>query len=145
MQTHMCSQNTAFFYIDDHELTVVKGKSQDFSIEIFDQAVSSKSSINFQLSLPHSWELVYFSGQCFAALAITDPNCFYPDLIFFPYLVVTVEEEEATFAFNSPCSKICGLERFRGSKLHLQRPTSQLWIPTAVLDFAWSALRQGCL
>lgn len=142
---HMYSQNTAFFHIDDHELTPIKGKSEDFSIEIIDQAVSSKSSINLQLSLPHSWELVYLSGQCFVALAITDPNRFYPDVIFSPYLLVTVEEEEATFAFNPPCSKICGLESFEGPILDLRRPTSQIWIPTAALDFPWSAFRQGCV
>lgn len=54
MQMRMCSQNTAFFYIDNRELTPIKGKSQDFSIEIIGQAASSKSSINLQLSLPHS-------------------------------------------------------------------------------------------
>lgn len=89
MQMHMCSQNTAFFYIDDHELTSIKGKCQDFFTEIIGQAASSKSSINLQLSLPHSQELVYFSGQCFAALDITDPNCFYSVLLW--------EESRATF------------------------------------------------
>lgn len=104
----MCSQNTAFFYIDDHEPTPIKGNSQDFSTEIIGQAANIKSSINLQLSLPHSWELVYFSGQCFAAPDITDSNCFYPGLIFlflffcsfFLYPLVTAEEEEETFAFN---------------------------------------------
>lgn len=86
---HMCSQNTAFFYIDDHEPTSIKGKCQDFFIEIIGQAASSKSSINLQLSLPHSQELVSFSGQCFAVLDITDPNCFYSDLLW--------EESYATF------------------------------------------------
>lgn len=86
---HMCSQNTAFFYIDDHELTSVKEKCQDFFIEIIGQAASSKSSINLQLSLPHSQELVCFSGQCFAVLDITDPNCF--------YLVLLGKESRATF------------------------------------------------
>lgn len=50
----MCSQNTAFFYTDDHELTPIKGKGQNLSIEIVGQAVSSKSSIKPQLCVPHS-------------------------------------------------------------------------------------------
>lgn len=47
MQMHVCSQNTAFFYIDDHELTSIKGKRPDFSVEI-------TLSITLQLSLLHS-------------------------------------------------------------------------------------------
>lgn len=122
----MCSQNTAFFYIDDHELTPIKRKSQDFSIEIIGQAASSKNSISLQLSLPHSWEFVHFSGQRFTALDITDPNTFYPGLGFFSPPASDSWRGEAAFAVNSPRSKTHRLESFGSSILTLWRPVSSL-------------------
>lgn len=58
---------------------------------------------------------------------------------------MTAEDGEATFAFNSPCSKIHGLESIRGSILFLWRPVSPLLDANRSFGFCLEcAQRQGC-